>query len=89
MSIPNFDAMTQEELMNFWACYSRCGRKKAAELIGGARKGYTKLTRDLANYASNKATAMWCRERGDIERAQMYEKVCDRIYDGLPVDLKW
>ncbi len=87
--IPNFDAMTDKELMSFWSKYHRPRRKDAAELIGDTRPLYTNIASSLASYACNKAVAMGCRLRGEIESAQTYEKCCDFIYDELPEDLKW
>jgi hypothetical protein len=88
-NIPNFDSMDREELMEFWSKYNRPRRKDAEALIGDRRKGYTTLCGDLAGYASNKAAAIGCREKGDIVGAQIYEKICDNIYSDLPEDLKW
>ena len=62
---------------------------QAAALIGDKRKGYTAIARQLAHYASNKATAMGCRLRGDIGAALIYENICDGIYNRLPKDLRW
>ena len=88
-AVPNFDAMTKDDLMNFWARYHRPSRKDAAALIGDRRAGYTNLAADLANYACNKATAMSCRLKGSIQSAQVYETHCDMIYARLPTDLRW
>ncbi len=87
-NVPNLDAQTPEFLMNFWMKYQRPTRKNAAALVG-KRKGYTTLCGDLAGYASNRATAMQCRLRGDIQAALIYESICDRIYSELPSDLRW
>jgi hypothetical protein len=88
-NVPNLDAMPHDELMTFWATYQRSGRKRAIELFGQKREGYTRVASDLANYASNKATAMGCRVRGDIQTALMYEGICDRIYKSLPEWARW
>ncbi len=88
-NIPNFDAMTANKLMSFWSRYNRPNRKDAAELIGDKRPGYTTLCGTLAAYASNKAAAMQCRERGDILAAEVYELICDRIFEKVPEDLRW
>ncbi len=87
--IPNFDAMTQEELMTFWSRYHRATRKDAEALVGDRRKGFTVIAAQLANYACNKAVAMSCRLRGDIQAAQVYEHATDLCYNALPQDLKW
>jgi len=88
-TIPNLDAMTSSDLMAFWIKYRRPARKDALELIGDKREGYTTLCGSLAGYASNKATAMVCREKGDIQAAGIYEHICESIYSELPEDLKW
>lgn len=89
MSVPNLDGMGSDELMQFWKRYHRPGRNDAAELIGDRRPGFTALAAKLAGYASNKATAMQCRERGDIHAAGAYEDIAGHIYDDLPADLRW
>ena len=83
---PNLDAEAPTALMEFWAKQQN-GRHALALFPEGGR-GTMVATRDLANYASNKATAMLCRERGDIERATYYESICDRIYAQLADDFK-
>lgn len=88
-TIPNFDAMTEDELMKFWSKYHRPRRKDAEELIGDRRKGFTNIAADLANYACNKSVAMKLRLEGKIETALNYEQQCDRIYERLPEDLRW
>lgn len=88
-NVPNLDAMSADDLWAFWQRYARPSRKDAAALIGDRRRGYTTLCGALAGYASNKATAMRCRESGDITAAQCYEAIADRIYSELPDDLRW
>jgi hypothetical protein len=85
---PNLDGMTADALMQFWHRFNRPSRKDAERLVG-RRRGFTTLCGALAGYASNKATAMRCRERGDIQAATIYETIADGIYDRLPADLKW
>ncbi len=87
-NVPNLDCLSSEELMDLWFRYSRATRKEAADLVG-RRKGYTSIVGDLAHYAANKATAMSCRLRGEIQSALIYEGICDRIYDRLPPDCRW
>lgn len=88
-TIPNFDVMTEKELMEFWSKYHRPRRKDAELLIGDRRKGFTTIVADLANYACNKSVAMKLRLEGSIDRALVYEHACDLIYDRLPEDLRW
>lgn len=90
MTVPNLDCMTETDLMSFWQLH-HCGRnrKAAQSLIGDRRKGYTKLAGNLAAYACNKASAMACRLRGDIQTASIYEHHCELLYWELPTDLRW
>ncbi len=88
-NVPNLDAMAEDDLMSFWSRYARPSRKDAESLIGDRRRGFTTLAGRLAGYASNKATAMACRRRGDIQAALIYEHICDSIYERLPADLQW
>ncbi|WP_372395281.1 hypothetical protein ABMY26_06645 (plasmid) [Azospirillum sp. HJ39] len=93
-NIPNLDAMTREELMEFWRKWQRDGsRKEAAAMLGcskGERPvGYIKAADNLANYACNKATAMGLRLEGKIQAAVDYESICDRIYQRLPEHARW
>lgn len=86
--VPNLDGMSADDLMAFWSLYNRPSRKDAERLVG-RRKGFTTIVGSLAGYASNKATAMHCRERGDIQGATVYETIADSIYARLPADLQW
>jgi len=52
-------------------------------------KGYVEATLNLRGYAVNKAVAMQCRERGDIEGARVYELMAEKIYRDLPDYAKW
>lgn len=88
-TVPNFDAMPEDELRAFWSKYHRASRKDAEALVGDRRKGFTTIAAALANYAINKATAMSCREKGNITAAQVYEHSCDLCYERIPEDLRW
>ena len=85
-NVPNLDAMTRDELMTFWMQHQRGRGYKA--LLGSGR-GRMKATAFLACYASNVATALACRLRGDISTACMYERIADNIYAKLPDYAKW
>ncbi len=87
MNAPNLDCMNDSELMPFWMNHQR-GRK-ARDLFPQGGKGTRRAAADLANYASNLATARACRRRGDIGAAVMYENICDTIYRGLPAFARW
>ena len=86
-NVPNLDAMEDAALMTFWFEHQRGRGAKALFPAGG--KGTRIATGDLACYASNKATAMSCRLRGDIQAALMYEGIADRIYTDLPEFARW
>lgn len=88
-TIPNLDCQTSDDLMDFWARYHRGSRRDAAELIGDKRPLFTVYARNVAAYACNKAVAMQCRLRGEIDSATTYETICDQIYNRLPEDLRW
>lgn len=85
-NVPNLDAMSQDELMQFWMQHQRGRGRKALGLSG---KGSVNTVGLLACYASNKATAMSCRLRGDIQSALVYEGIADNIYQRLPAQARW
>jgi hypothetical protein len=85
----NLDCMTADALTSFWQQYRKPSRKMAADLFGGTPEGYIRAAKDVANYASNKATAMQCRMRGDMQAAGIYERICERIYEDLPEFARW
>jgi len=88
--VPNLDdSMTADELMAFWNKYRHASKAARVELFGRTGDGTVTAAKALANYASNKATAMQCRGRGDIVAAQNYESICERIYSGLPEFARW
>jgi hypothetical protein len=84
---PNLDCVPTEELMAFWNTH-QSGRAYR-ELFPQGGKGTKRAAADLANYASNAHAARYCRERGDIGTAVMYENICDTIYRGLPAFARW
>lgn len=61
----------------------------ARVLFPSKPSGYVTATSGLGNYAANKATAMECRFRGDIQAAFVYETICESIYSGLPEYARW
>jgi len=86
LSIPNLDAMTNEELMRF---ANETNKANGGRKLGIVGKGSVRITKDLVNYAWNRSTAMRCRIRGDIQTALHYEDICDRIYQDLPECVRW
>ena len=87
--VPNLDAMSRDELMDFWMRYQNRQRRADAEALVGRRPNYTTIAASLGAYAANKATAIACRQRGDIPAAKVYETICEGIYKRLPADLRW
>lgn len=86
--IPNLDAMNADELWAFWEkTYNRPSAARA--LFPDRPKRYTVVTDDLANYACNKSVAMKLRASGKISDAQIYENICESIYDKLPQHARW
>ena len=79
----NLDAMNAEDLNAFYWRVQRNPVTVARELFPRRWKGYVRGTKDLAAYANNKATAIQCRLRGDIQAALIYEMICDQIYTRL------
>lgn len=88
METPNFDAMNQDELREFWAKWHRPTKKQAVEFIG-IRKDARRVMQTLANYAINKSCAIGLRLDGEIDRATVYEYSCELCYNSLPADVKW
>ena len=86
-NIPNFNAMSRNELISFWSEWERVTKKKAVTLVG-VRPNASALVHILANYARNKSIAIGCREEGKAS-ASRYEKECDKIYANLPEDCRW
>lgn len=81
----NLDNEDSATLMSFWARTNSVRPIAfAKQLFPNREKGYVAATKSLGHYASNKATAIDCRLRGDIPAALMYESICDRIYRELP-----
>lgn len=86
LNIPNFDTMNHDDLMSFWMRHQH-GRGR--KLLGLTGKGSVNTTGSLAHYAANKAAAITCRLRRDIQAALVYETICDNIYSSLPTEVKW
>jgi hypothetical protein len=86
----NLDSESSEWLWDFWK-YAHSVRpiRLARQLFPNTPKGYVRVTKDLGNYAANKATAINCRLEGKIESALMYEAIADTIYSSLPEYAKW
>lgn len=83
----NLDGMPDGDLMPFWQKH-QSGRR-ARDLFPEGGRGTKVATAALANYASNAYAARSCRSRGDIATAQMYELICQRIYEKLPGFARW
>jgi hypothetical protein len=88
METPNFDAMTVDELLEFWKKWHVTTKKKAV-VFTGERKDAKSIMENLANYAINKSCAVKLRLEGDINGATIYEHSCQLCYDRLPEDVRW
>lgn len=88
MDLPNFDAMSQDELRTFWGKWHVTTRKKAVEFLGD-RKDARQIMETLACYAINKSCAIGLRLDGKIDQACAYEQACDLQYEQLPEDVRW
>lgn len=87
-SIPALDALGEDGLMTFWSVYHVAGPKLAEHLFGRRFPGFTNAARALANYASNKATAMACARRGDANGVAVYEHGAKLSFDRLPEEAR-
>lgn len=85
----NLDGMSADDCMAVWAAIHVRPVVCARVLFPDDPKGARKVACQLGHYASNKATAMRCRERGDIQAAQVYERICEGIYSALPMWARW
>lgn len=74
--------------MTFWSVYHRAEPRLAEHLFGTRFPRFTNAAQKLANYASNRATAMMCAGRGDQSGADMYNSIADRIARELPPEAR-
>lgn len=87
----NPDTMDAEDLREFytWA-NGLMPFSKAKRFFGGTTpQNYLGVFKSCYQYADNRATAMECRSRGDIPAAQIYETICQNIYNSLPHWARW
>jgi hypothetical protein len=85
----NPDGMQVDDLMTFHAKSGNHPVRKARELFPDRPAGYVAATRKIRQYAAMKASAMDCRQRGEIDAARVYEAKCDSIHDSLPEFARW
>lgn len=86
----NLDGQNHDDLWAFWKeTNSVRPVKKARQLFPSRPTGYVTATKQLGNYACNKAVAMKCRGEGQIQAALTYETICENIYKALPQFAKW
>jgi len=88
MDLPNFDAMSQDELRTFWGKWHITTKKRASAFTGD-RKDARQIMEKLACYAINKSCAISLRLEGKIEQALTYEQACELQYEQLPEDVQW
>lgn len=94
IEVPNFDAMTRDELRAFWGKYHLATRRHAREFLKVDRSApvshaLVRGLQTLAAYALDKSVAMGLREKGEIQRALTYEQHCELRYESLPSMLRW
>lgn len=73
----------------YWAVVRFHPVKVARTMFPSRPTGYVKATRNLGAYAANLSAARSCRVSGDIVGAQVYETICQSIYDRLPTYARW
>jgi hypothetical protein len=87
--IANPDGLLEETLEELAVGINNHPVKFARAAFPDRPRGWIEATKDIANYCWNKLTAMRCRKEGHINRAMMYEEICDKIYKELPEYAKW
>jgi hypothetical protein len=85
----NPDCMCPDEIRQWLAFIGPGFRPQVANQWFPGVKGRYRHARDVRNYLWNKLVAMELRLEGNIEAAQGYERICDRIYATLPKSAKW
>jgi len=78
-----------DEIETFIAQFGTVSDMRLANALGLSGKGAKSVANNLSAYVWNKRTAMRQRAIGDIRSAQMYEQICENIYDELPDEVKW
>lgn len=78
-----------DDLWDLWNVIHVMPRITARALFPEKPSGYVTLTGWIGAYAANKATAMDCRKRGDVNAATCYEKICEGIYGRFPETVRW
>lgn len=86
---PNLDCMTDSDLQEFAESPLREPVRKARAMFPNRPAGYVTARYELNNYAWNLIAARGCRKRGDIPGAQVYERICELIYERLPAFARW
>jgi hypothetical protein len=84
----NLDALCHDDLMLIWIRFQYHPRNWA-KIIFKSCPGSVSAIKKLAKYAVNKAAAITLRSEGNIERAQVYEAICQKIYQSLPEWARW
>lgn len=76
----NINLDNEIECHEFIKKYGNSSKRSLANQLGFVGKGAAKAAQALNNYAWNKKTATMLRKMGEIDRAIVYEKICDDIY---------
>lgn len=84
---PNLDAMTADELLNFYLTHQ--GGYQAQLLFRKGGSPSQRATDLLAHYADCKRQAIACRREGNVEAARGWETRCEETYALLPQFARW
>lgn len=82
--ILNLDAMPKTELNKIYATIN-INSLKQKRILKTNKNGLS----NIKNYAINKIVAMELMEVGNIEKALIYEEICEKIYNKMDKNLKW
>ena len=83
------ESQNKDALWVFWELVHNHPKKLAVRLFPTKPRGYVTATVDLSHYACNKSVAINERLKGNIQVAQVYEKICENIYKILPDFARW
>lgn len=85
----DLESQDKDQLMVIYDTIRNNPVKVARQQFPKRPRGFVTVTKDLGHYACNRAVAINCRLKGEIQTAQIYETICDQIYDRLPQWARW
>lgn len=85
MSTAELNRLSKDELMKVWSYIHRHPIRAARELFPKRPPKYVTATRNYGAYASNRAAMLGCKERNDEPGTEVYQFICDRLKDSLPL----